>query len=511
MTACGVPPRHANTSRRPAVDPVREPAQASAMPDAVPRAGLPRDLAERLRAALGERGLLTDPEAIAAHSADWRNLFPGTALAVLRPASTAECAEAVRLCAEAGIAIVPQAGNTSLCGGSTPLGRGDEVVLSVARMNRILDLDPSDMTMAVEAGAVLAEVQRAAEAAGFLFPLSLSSEGTARIGGLISTNAGGNNTLRYGNMREQVLGLEVVLPDGSVLDLMRRLRKDNTGYALRQLFIGAEGTLGIVTRAVLKLAPRPRDVQAAFVALASVEAAVALLNRFQRHDGDSLAAFEYMARFGIDLVLRHIPDVKDPLADRYDHYALVELASPRPDADLRGVMEAVLGAAMGEGLVRDAVLAESGAQRLAMWRIREEHAEAQKREGASVKNDVSVPVSRVPELIARGIAAVRRIVPDVRPCPFGHVGDGNIHFNFSRPEGMPDRAFLDRWDEIAEAVAAEVRALGGSFSAEHGIGRLKTATLAEWRRGPEIETMRRIKAALDPRGLMNPGKVIETR
>lgn len=511
MTACGAQPRRAITSGRLAVDPMRAPAQPSAMPDTATRAGLPRDLAVRLLALLGERGLLTDPAAIAAHSADWRNLFPGSALAVLRPANTAECAEAVRLCAEAGIAIVPQAGNTSLCGGSTPLGRGDEVVLSVARMNRILDLDPSDMTMVVEAGAVLAQVQQAAEAAGCLFPLSLSSEGTAQIGGLISTNAGGNTTVRYGNMREQVLGLEVVLADGAVLDLMRRLRKDNTGYALRQLFIGAEGTLGIVTRAVLKLAPRPRDVQVAFVALASVEAAVALLNRFQRHDGDSLAAFEYMARFGIDLVLRHIPDVQDPLAGRYAHYALVELASPRPDATLRGVLEAVLGAAMEEGLVLDAALAESGAQRQAMWRLREEHAEAQKREGASVKNDVSVPVSKVPELIARGIKAVRRIVPEVRPCPFGHVGDGNIHFNFSRPEGMSDQAFLDRWDEIADAVAAEVRALGGSFSAEHGIGRLKTATLAEWRNGPEIETMRRIKAALDPRGLMNPGKVVALR
>ncbi|TQF76880.1 FAD-binding oxidoreductase [Elioraea sp. Yellowstone] len=479
------------------------------MPDtAPPRAGLPSALADRLRAVLGAKGLLTDQAAIAAHSADWRNLFPGSALAVLRPATTAECAEAVRLCAEAGIAIVPQAGNTSLVGGSTPLGRGDEVVLSVARMNRILEVDPVGMTMTVEAGAVLAAVQQAAAAADCLFPLSLSSEGSAQIGGLIGTNAGGNTTLRYGNMREQVLGLEVVLADGSVLDLMRRLRKDNTGYALRQLFIGAEGTLGVVTRAVLRLMPRPRDIQAAFVALPSVEAAVGLLNRFQRHDGDSLAAFEYMARFGIELVLRHIPDVKDPLARRHHHYALVELASPRPDADLRGALEAVLGRAMEEGLVLDAAIAESETQRLALWRIREEHAEAQKREGASVKNDVSVPVSAIPELIARGIAAVRRIVPEVRPCPFGHVGDGNIHFNFSRPEDMADEAFLALWEAIADAVNAEVRRLGGSFSAEHGIGRLKTGTLAEWRAGAEIETMRRIKAALDPRGLMNPGKVV---
>ncbi|GIX09669.1 FAD-binding oxidoreductase [Elioraea sp.] len=479
------------------------------MPDtAPPRAGLPSALADRLRAVLGAKGLLTDQAAIAAHSADWRNLFHGSALAVLRPATTAECAEAVRLCAEAGIAIVPQAGNTSLVGGSTPLGRGDEVVLSVARMNRILEVDPVGMTMTVEAGAVLAAVQQAAAAADCLFPLSLSSEGSAQIGGLIGTNAGGNTTLRYGNMREQVLGLEVVLADGSVLDLMRRLRKDNTGYALRQLFIGAEGTLGVVTRAVLRLMPRPRDIQAAFVALPSVEAAVGLLNRFQRLDGDSLAAFEYMARFGIELVLRHIPDVKDPLAQRHQHYALVELASPRPDADLRGALEGVLARAMEEGLVLDAAIAESETQRLALWRIREEHAEAQKREGASVKNDVSVPVSAIPELIARGIAAVRRIVPEVRPCPFGHVGDGNIHFNFSRPEDMADDAFLAHWEAIADAVNAEVRRLGGSFSAEHGIGRLKTGTLAEWRAGTELETMRRIKAALDPRGLMNPGKVV---
>lgn len=479
------------------------------MPDtSTPSPSLPPAVRDRLHALLGPRGLLTDPAAIATHAADWRGLFPGSALAVLRPQSTEECAQAVRLCAEAGLAIVPQAGNTSLVGGATPLGSGNEVVLSVSRMNRILEVDPVGMTMVVEAGAVLAAVQSAAAAAGCLFPLSLSSEGTAQIGGLIGTNAGGNTTLRYGNMREQVLGLEVVLADGSVLDLMRRLRKDNTGYALRQLFIGAEGTLGVVTKAVLRLVPAPREVDLAFVAVASVEAALDLLGRFRRHDGPSLNAFEYMGRFGIDLVLRHIPGTQDPFATPYQHYCLVELTSPRPQAGLRQVLETVLADAMEDGVALDAVLAESESQRRALWRLREEHAEAQKRDSASVKNDVSVPIPRIPDLLRQGTEAVERLIPGVRPCAFGHLGDGNIHFNFSRPLDMSDAAFLARWDEVSGAVNGVVRRLGGSFAAEHGIGRLKTPILADWRAGPELEAMRRIKRALDPKGLFNPGKVI---
>jgi FAD/FMN-containing dehydrogenase len=482
------------------------------MPDTTPpqvaRHGFTPALAERLRALLGDRGMITDPAEMRGYVTEWRGLWTGRSPAILRPASTAECAEAVRLCAEAGVRMVPQAGNTSLVGASVPHEAGDEVVISVGRMNRILDLDPADMTMTVEAGAVLASVQKVAEEAGCLFPLSLGSEGTAQIGGLLGTNAGGNATLRYGNARDLVLGLEVVLPDGRVLDMLRRLRKDNTGYCLRHLFIGAEGTLGIITRAVLKLFPRPNDIQLAFAAVPSVEAALALLNRFQRHDGASLSAFEYMGRFGLELVFRHIPGAADPFGARHEHYCLVELSSPRPDAGLRHGLEAVLEGAYADGLVLDATIAESEAQRASLWRLREEHSEAQKREGASIKNDVSVPVSRVPDLIAQASAACRALIPGVRVCAFGHVGDGNIHFNLSAPEGADGAAFLARWDEVAEAVNGVVRALGGSFSAEHGVGRLKTRTLAAWRAGPELDLMRAIKRTIDPGNLMNPGKVV---
>lgn len=487
------------------------------MPDTAPtapgaatrgRPGFTPALEARLRAVLGDRGVITDPPDMRRYLTEWRGLWTGRAPAVLRPATTRECAEAVRLCAEAGLRMVPQAGNTSMVGGSVPSEAGDEVVVSVSRMNRILDVDPLDMTMTVESGAVLAAVQQAALAADCFFPLSLGAEGTAQIGGNLGTNAGGNTTLRYGNARDLVLGLEVVLPDGRVLDMLRRLRKDNTGYCLRHLFIGAEGTLGIITRAVLKLFPRPRDTQLAFVAVESVDAALALLNRFQRHDGASLSAFEYMMRFGLDLVFRHIPGASDPLAGPHEHYCLVELSSPRPDAALREGMEAVLAAALEEGLVRDAVIAGSDAQRAALWRLREEHSEAQKREGASIKNDVSVPVSRVPALLAEASAACAAIVPGIRVCAFGHVGDGNIHFNLAVPEGGDDAAFLARWDEVAAAVNAVVRSLGGSFSAEHGVGRLKTNTLAAWREGPELDLMRAIKRAIDPENLMNPGKVV---
>lgn len=475
--------------------------------------GLAPALAERLRAVLGDKGMITDPAEMVGYVTEWRGLWTGRSPAILRPASTAECAEVVRLCAGAGVRMVPQAGNTSMVGASVPHETGDEVVISVSRMNRILEVDPADMTMTVEAGAVLAAVQKAAAEADCLFPLSLGAEGTAQIGGNLGTNAGGNTTLRYGNARDMVLGLEVVLPDGQVLDMLRRLRKDNTGYCLRHLFIGAEGTLGIITKAVLKLWPRPRDTQVAFAAVESVEAALALLNRFQRHDGASLTAFEYMMRFGLDLVFRHVPGSADPLAaplagDRHAHYCLIELSSPRPDAALRQGIEAVLEAAMEAGLVRDAVIAESDAQRAALWKLREEHSEAQKREGASIKNDVSVPVSRVPALIAEASAACRVLIPGVRVCAFGHVGDGNIHFNLSVPEGGDGAAFLARWDEVAAAVNGVVRSLGGSFSAEHGVGRLKVGTLAAWREGPELDLMRAIKRTIDPGNLMNPGKVV---
>ena len=469
---------------------------------------LPPALLDRLGALLGPKGLLTDPADLEPHLADWRALYRGRTPCVLRPAGTAELAEAVRLCAEAGVALVPQGGNTSMVGGATPDESGRQVVVSLARMNRIRDLDPLDMTMTAEAGVVLKAAQDAAAAAGCLFPLSLGAEGTATIGGVLSTNAGGNTTVRYGNARELMLGLEVVLPDGQVWDGLRRLRKDNTGYALRHLFVGAEGTLGIITAAVLRLFPRPRESEVAFCAVADEDAALALFRRFRDRDEGAVRAFEYMSGLGVDFAARHIEGVSWPLPARADHVVLVDLASSRPDAGLRALMEAVLEEALAAGEVLDAVIAESEAQRAALWRIREEHPEAQKREGASVKNDVSVPVSRVPELIRRASAACRALVPGIRPVPFGHMGDGNIHMNLEQPQGMDPAAFLARSHEIMETVNAVVRELGGSFSAEHGIGRLKTDMMEEWRGGAELDLMRRIKAAVDPRGIMNPGKVL---
>ncbi len=474
------------------------------MPDALPPAGL----LDRLSAALGPRGLLTEPADLAPHLTDWRGLYRGAALCVARPADTAEVASVVRLCAEARVPVFPQGGNTSMVGGATPDGSGRAVVLSLARLNRIRALDPVDMTMTAEAGVVLKTAQEAAAASGCLFPLSLGAEGTATIGGVLSTNAGGNTTVRYGNARELMLGLEAVLPDGQVWNGLRRLRKDNTGYALRHLFVGGEGTLGVITAAVLRVFPRARDTALAFCAVADEDAALALFRRIRDRDESALRAFEYMSGTGVELCARHIEGVTIPLETRADHYVLVDLATPRPDAGLRGVLEAVLEEAFEAGEVTDAVIAESDAQAGKLWRIREEHPEAQKREGASVKNDVSVPVSKVPEMIRRCSAALVELIPGSRPVPFGHIGDGNIHMNLEQPEGMDPAAFLARGHDIMDCVNAIVRDLDGSFSAEHGIGRLKTDMMEAWRGGAELSAMRRIKAALDPDGLMNPGMVL---
>jgi FAD/FMN-containing dehydrogenase len=478
------------------------------MPDDHSRPAPDAALLDRLAALLGPRGLLTDPADLAPHLSDWRGLYRGRTPCVLRPVTTAELAEAVRLCAAAGVPMVPQGGNTSMVGGATPDEGGGQVVVSLARLNRIRDLDPVDMTMTAEAGVVVKAAQEAAAEAGCLFPLSFGGEGTATVGGVLSTNAGGNTTVRYGNARELMLGLEAVLPDGQVWNGLRRLRKDNTGYALRHLFVGAEGTLGFVTAAVLRLFPRPREAEVAFCAVRDEDAALALFRRFRDRDEGAVRAFEYMSGLGVDLAARHIEGVAWPLSARADHVALVDLASSRPDAGLRALAEAVLEEALEAGEVLDAAVAESEAQRAALWRIREEHPEAQRREGASVKNDVSVPVSRVPELIRRASEACRALIPGIRPVPFGHMGDGNIHMNLEQPEGMDPAAFLARGHDIMEAVNAVVRDLGGSFSAEHGIGRLKTDMMAEWRGGAELDLMRRIKAAVDPLGLMNPGKVL---
>ncbi|MGE0415284.1 MAG: FAD-binding oxidoreductase [Acetobacteraceae bacterium] len=465
-------------------------------------------LLDRIRAVVGDRGMLTDPSDTAPYAEDWRKLYKGQTRAVIRPATTQELAAVVRLCAEAGTPIVPQGGNTSMVGGAVPAEDGSELILSTARMTQIHEIDPVDLTMTIEAGVTLKAAQNAALDAGCLLPLSISSEGSAQIGGVLAVNAGGNNTVRYGNARDLVLGLEVVLPDGTIWNGLRRLRKDNTGYCLRQLFVGSEGTLGIITTAILKLAPKPREVAVALCAMPDAEAALALFARVQAHDAASISAFELMSGLGTAFVLKHIPNAVLPLSQSAPFYTLVELATPRPNAGLRESLESVLAQAMEDGIVSDATIAGSEAQRATIWRLREEHSEAQKREGASVKNDVSVPVSKVPAFIRKATDACERLMPGIRAVPFGHMGDGNIHFNLEQPPDADPAWFLAQDHAIMDAVNEVVREFDGSFSAEHGIGKLKPYMMPDWRGGAELSLMQRIKAALDPQGTMNPGKVL---
>ena len=463
---------------------------------------------DKLKAIVGPRGWITDQADMAPFMVEERGLYRGRARMVVRPASTAEVADVVKVCAESGIAIVPQSGNTGLVGGQVPHDHGDEIVLSLGRMSRVRAIDPLNYTITVEAGCILAAVQDAASAADRFFPLSLGAEGTCQIGGNLSTNAGGIAVLRYGMARDLVLGLEVVLPDGRIWDGLSSLRKDNTGYDLKQLFIGAEGTLGIITAAVLKLFPRPGSVETAFVAVRDPAAAIELLARTRAGTGDSITAFELISRQALGMVLKHIPGTTDPLTDRHSWYVLIEASSGDTGGSLRGALEAVLADAAEAGLVKDATLAASGEQAKALWRLRDSITESQKPEGGSIKHDVSVPVSKVPEFIARASAACETALPGIRIVAFGHAGDGNIHFNLSQPTGADRAQYLARWEEFNRIVHDIVAALGGSISAEHGIGRLKREELVHYKPAVAIDLMRMLKRTLDPKDIMNPGKVV---
>ncbi|MCJ8144269.1 FAD-binding oxidoreductase [Ancylobacter sp. A5.8] len=454
---------------------------------------------------IGAQHVLTDPADTAAYLREERGLYDGRTPAVLRPGSTEEVAFIVAECAKAGAPLVPQGGNTGLVGGQMPFG---ELVLSLARLDRIRNVDPVDLTMTVEAGCILDTVHKAAEEVDCLFPLHIASQGSCRIGGNLATNAGGTAVLRYGNARELVLGLEVVLADGRVWNGLRRLRKNNAGYDLKQLFLGTEGTLGIITAAVLKLFPRPVQRSTAFLAVPDPESALALLHRLRSLAGDALTTFELMAEFGIQTVLRHMPGTTRPLGEVYDWYVLAEFSSPTRTFELGPLMEEGLGAAFEAGELLDAVIASSEAQANALWRLREDMSEAQKHEGGSIKHDVSVPVSRVPEFLARALPACMAALPGLRPCPFGHVGDGNIHFNLSQPVGMDKADFIDMWEHFNRIVHDIVAAMDGSIAAEHGIGKLKHEELAHYADPVSLDLMHRVKVALDPLNLLNPGKVI---
>ncbi|WP_428852819.1 FAD-binding oxidoreductase [Imbroritus primus] len=469
---------------------------------------MPNDFLDQCRVRLGEQYVLTDPADTAPFLLDWRKRFQGTALAVLRPGSAGEVADVVALCAAHGVAIVPQGGNTGLCGGATPDTSGGQVVLSLQRLNRIRNVDTINDTITVEAGCILQVIQAEAAAAGRLFPLSLAAEGSCTIGGNLSTNAGGTGVLRYGNARELCLGLEVVTPQGELWDGLRGLRKNNTGYDLRDLYIGAEGTLGIITAAVLKLYPAPAAQLTALAGLATPRDALALLDLARRMAGPLLTGFELMSDFCLALVGKHYPHMRYPFAERQPQTVLLELSDSESESHAREIFERLMEAAFEQGIVRDAVVAESGAQSQALWDLREHIPLAQADEGKNIKHDVSVPISRIADFIEATDAALADAFPGLRMVTFGHLGDGNLHYNVSPPEGTDYDAFLVNQASINRLVHDSVHAHDGSISAEHGLGQLKREEIVRYKSPLEIRLMQAIKQALDPQGIMNPGKVV---
>ena len=458
--------------------------------------------------AVGATHVLTAPEDQAPYLTDWRKRYSGRARAVLRPANAGEVRALVQLCNAHGVPIVPQGGNTGLCGGATPDMEGRSVVISLQRMQRVRAVDAINNTITVDAGCILANVQQAAADADRLFPLSLAAEGSCTIGGNLATNAGGTAVLRYGNARELCLGIEAVLPNGELWNGLRGLRKDNTGYDLRDLLIGAEGTLGIITGAMLKLFPQPRAQVTALAALQSPRQALAFLSLAQGHAGTLLTGFELMSAFCLDLVRKHYPQLRVPFTQAYPQYVLLELSDLESEEHARTLFESLMEDALARGVIDDAAVAESVAQSRDFWNLREHIPLAQADEGKNIKHDIAVPISRIADFIDVTDRALAAAYPNIRMVTFGHLGDGNLHYNVSPPEGHAHEDFLANQDGINRIVYDSVHAHGGSISAEHGIGQLKREDNARYKSAVELATMRAIKQALDPRGLMNPGKVL---
>jgi len=466
------------------------------------------ELRGRLREILGADGVLTAAEDCAPYLIDHRQLYHGAALAVVLPRTVAQVSQLLACCNAERVGVVPQGGNTSYCGGATPDESAKQLVLSLQRLNRIRSLDAANYSLVAEAGCILANLQQAADEADRLLPLTLGSQGSCQIGGNLATNAGGTSVLRYGMARDLVLGLEVVLADGRVLDGLSALRKDNTGYDIKSLFLGAEGTLGVITAASLKLFPKVRDVATALVAVADVRAAVALLGRLREASSDRVSSFELIPRIAVELTARHIPQVIDPLEQAHEWYVLCELSSSRAVDGLEELLATALGAALNDGLVLDAAVARNERERAALWKLRESIPEAQRKAGASLKHDIAVPVAALPEFLARAALWVSTNVPQGRLVAYGHVGDGNLHFNLSPAAGVGAEPFLALGPAVRRAIHDLVREFRGSFSAEHGIGRLKVEELERYADAVELQLMRAVKTAFDPHGIMNPGKVL---
>ena len=462
---------------------------------------------QKLKNTLGPKGWIEDKEIIEPYLLEERGLFRGESSLLLKPKNTEEVSKILKLCNKYNIKIVPQGGRTGLCGGTIPSENGQEIMLSLERMNKIKDLNEANFTITVDAGCILNNIQNIADEKNFLFPLSLASEGSCTIGGNLSTNAGGINVLRYGMARDLVLGIEVVLANGEIWSNLTSLRKDNRGYDLKQLFIGSEGTLGIITSAVLKLFPAPRNIETALFAIPNTDAAIELLGLARNASADLLNAYELVSRIGMEMVIKHIPGAKEPIKDKYEWYVLIEFSSSSKN-NLRQQMEDLFELALNKKIVLDGVIAESTQQRKELWVLRDGLNEAQKPEGGSIKHDISVPINNVSKFIDSASKCVKKFIPSSRVVAFGHIGDGNIHFNISQPLKQDKNEFLNKWNDVNKLVFDIVESLNGSFSAEHGIGKLKRKELQTYNPKIEIDLMKSIKSTFDPNNILNPGKVL---